>query len=106
MKLGDKLYFVPRYSDTPRTLTVKHIGRKWVKFAETSLYRMDRETWRVGDSAGWGAGDCYESEQAYHEQVAAGRIRMRFRQLVMESRLTDIDAVRQAAAALGMDLDA
>jgi hypothetical protein len=106
MKLGDKLYFVPRYQGAPRTLTVQHIGRKWVKFAETSLYRMDRETWQVKDDRGWLVGTCYESEQAYHEQVAAGRVRIRFRQLVMESRLTDIDAVRRAAEALGLDLDA
>jgi len=105
MKLGDKLYFVPRYNDAPRTLTVKYIGRKWVKFAENSHYRMNRETWQVEDDIESECGTCYESEQAYHEQTAAGRIRIRFRQLVMESRLTDIDAVRRAAEALGLDLD-
>ena len=107
MKPGDKLYFRYSYLDRPGiTLIVKSIGRKWVRFEGTRAWKMDVETRRVEDSAGLPAGYCHESEQAYHDEAAVGRLRMRFRQLVMESRLTDIDAVKRAAEALGMDLDA
>ena len=107
MKPGDKLYFRYSFSDRPGiTLTIKSVGRKWVRFEGTrKSWKMDVETCQVKDDRGWQVGTCYESEHAYHDHIAAGSIRIRFRQLVMESRLTDIDAVKRAAEALGLELD-
>ena len=106
MKRGDQLYLVHKYHRDDRTVTIKSIGRKWVRFEERPNWKMDRNTRAVFDAGEWLIGQCYDSQAAYEQDILDRETRSAFRRRVLESPLADMDAVRRAAEVLGLELDA
>jgi len=107
MKPGDKLYFVHKYHRKHTSVTVKSVGRRWVRFETLGQWKMDRDTRAVFDATDWPVGQCYESQQAYENSQLLGKELLNLKRFV--ARMTDAEttreAVRKAAEVLGMEFD-
>ena len=106
MKPGDKLYLVQKYHRDNKVVTVKSVGRRWVRFEKSPAWKMDKHTWAMYGTDDWPIGQCHESQAAWEQEIANAKARSLFRHRVMESKLLNMAAVRKAAEILGLELDA
>jgi len=103
LKVGDTLWFVPeRGYGQPCELKIASIGRKWMTVAPSWPGRIHKGTLWVEEG-----GQCYRSRGHYEarEATTASWNRLRDRMRACPSDLTE-QRIRQAAALLGVELDA
>lgn len=103
LSVGQTLYFVP-HRGAPREVTITSVGRKWAYFGRHDQIRM--ETMAV-QWDGFDHGRVYLSEADYEAERAADNIwAALYRKILPRSRPPGItaDAIRQAAALLGIEL--
>lgn len=107
MREGQTLWYVPadmRWSK-PREVTVTKIGRKWATLG--NFGRVDITTMYVDGGDYPSPGRCYLSKEDYEVALSADRLwRKLVEKIGYKNRPMDVfaDAIRQAAALLGVDL--
>lgn len=108
LQVGQKLWYVPadgRDAHRSRYVTVTSIGRKWADLDINS--RVNLETLWMEARRGYPSnGQCYVSKEAYEEEVGRQRLWRSIRDAIGWSAPSGIttDAIRQAAALLGIQL--
>lgn len=103
MKPGDKLFAVTKYHGN-HTVTIQRVGRKWAYPAQYLRWRIDIATGVIFDE--WQeVGRVYQSKEAWQLKNATAAAWREFRRKVeRHSGDVTIEAIRQAAEILGIDL--
>lgn len=107
LTVGQKLWYVPREKRNvwqAREVTVEKIGRKWASISHGR--RIDLEDWRVDGGQYSSPGRCYSSKEAWDAERARNMIWRTLRDNIDHTPPEGIttDAIRQAAALLGIQL--
>lgn len=106
LTVGQTLWYVPRRGSS-QEVTIEKIGRRWATLAPHWCGRIDITTLAVGGGQYTSPAQCYLSEGAYTKWRTDLELWFLFRRLLDRTTMPQggADAIRQAAALLGLELE-
>jgi hypothetical protein len=109
VKAGDTLWYVPHisYRGSQRELTITKVGRIWASTGDRIPTRIHKRTLEVNGEGFSSPGRCFRSRDHYERWKVAVDVwnRLRRRMNDCPPDVTE-QRVRQAAALLGVEIDA
>jgi len=107
LKVGQVLWWVPRYTTRDGAVTVRRVGRKWATVAtEKNLtFRIDVKTLKA-DVSGSERGHCCLTKQHYLDELAVDDLWRRLRNRLDYQRPQGMskDAILELAKLIGISL--